>query len=409
MNFKDPVFLVYLITFTDLFAIGLVYPLLNTHFQALGASHTFIGFMSSLYSALQVFSGPVIGSLTDIKGRLFILKCSIFMCGICYGLLGFNKYLGFIVVIRLVIGCVKHIQTICKAIITDIIPHDKQSEAYGKSTAVASFGFILGPFIGGHISALPNGFTYVCLFTMVLFFINIAFVKKLETSYKEIERNKKKNIIAKRPFFQQFKDEVRNSISDLKNVDWHKNWSTFTLRSLFGLSVSTFFFNQSLIQKEKYHLSQKHSGYITSYFNIVGTCSAFFLDYINRLIRIKDSCGRMSFFFSLLAVSVIAMYISSSLYTYLFVLIPFSLTCTALRILSMELILKNTDEFHRGSLSGVSNSLMSIARFVTPLVTGILGDKFGEESVILFAVIPALAGTLLSYYGGKKSVKLHES
>ncbi|KAF7278267.1 hypothetical protein GWI33_008623 [Rhynchophorus ferrugineus] len=396
--------IVYIISFIDLFAVGLTFPLFSTHLKSLGASHTFIGILMSIYSALQVISGPLIGSWTDFRGRSFVLKSILLICAICYGLLGLTTSYVIIVCLRIVLGCTKHIQSICKAMITDLLPHDKHSAAFGKSAAVSSIGFIIGPLIGGHISELQNGFFYVSLLTGILFIFNLVVVFYFGLDDKK--NNQLRRHIQDINILQQMKHDFIKSVSDLKKVGWHRQWEPFTLRLLFGLSTSTYFSNQSLLLKERYNLSQKHIGYIMSYFSIVGSCSAYFLNQINKLLGTRNSGTRLLIFFGLLSLCVVAIYVSSNFYVYLYVLIPFSMSCSVLRIVSMEVILDSTDADHRGSLSGASNSMMSISRFLTPLVTGILGDFFGEESVILVAIIPALFGVVLSLHL-RKSIPLH--
>lgn len=85
-----------------------------------------------------------------------------------------DGFISFDFMFLLFLGIVKHIQSICKAVITDILPNEKHTEAFGKSAAISSIGFILGPLLGGQISEVANGFSYVCFFTMVLFFVNIG-------------------------------------------------------------------------------------------------------------------------------------------------------------------------------------------------------------------------------------------
>ncbi|KAJ8870628.1 hypothetical protein PR048_029651 [Dryococelus australis] len=60
-------------TSDDLFAVSLVMPLMSTHLRSLGASHFLIGLLGSTYSCLQLFSGPVVGSWSDIRGRRAVL------------------------------------------------------------------------------------------------------------------------------------------------------------------------------------------------------------------------------------------------------------------------------------------------------------------------------------------------
>lgn len=195
----------------------------------------------------------------------------------------------------------------------------------------------------------------------------------------------------------EMKQEIANTISNLLSIDWSKHWEAFTLRFLYGLAMSTFLGNQGLLLKEKYNLSQKYSGYVISYFSAVGTCSAFFLEKIKGLFKNNDCLTRLFTYFLIMTLSVIAIYTTPNIFMYICVLAPFSISHTALRIISMEMIMQDSNGDNTGSLSGASNSVMSVARFISSLLTGVLGDLFGEESIILVALVPALAGTFLSF------------
>nr|XP_023026470.1 major facilitator superfamily domain-containing protein 9-like isoform X2 [Leptinotarsa decemlineata] len=163
---------IYTISFLDLFAVGLTFPLFATFLRDLGSSHSTIGLLSATYSGIQVLSGPLIGSWSDIRDRKTVLKTTLLICAFCYGLLGATNSVVCIFFLRIVLGIVKHTQTICKAMITDLIPRKKQSETFGKSASLASLGFIIGPFVGGNLSELKHGFTYVSILTAGIFSIN---------------------------------------------------------------------------------------------------------------------------------------------------------------------------------------------------------------------------------------------
>ena len=71
-------------------------------------------------------------------------------------------------------GIFKHTQSICKAIIADTLPRERQVSAYGHTAGLGMLGFVVGPTIGGHIIEYPNGFLLVCYLTSVLFLINVG-------------------------------------------------------------------------------------------------------------------------------------------------------------------------------------------------------------------------------------------
>ncbi|XP_060524281.1 major facilitator superfamily domain-containing protein 9-like [Cylas formicarius] len=396
MKIQNALNVIYLISFTDLFAIGIIFPVLNTHLRSLGASHTLVGVFSSVYSGVQVLSGPVVGGWSDIKERKSVLVKVSLICGLCYALLGVTDSLSFIFAIRIVLGCVKHIQSICKAVIADIVPIENQTEAFGKSNAVSALGFILGPFIGGHLAEFENGFMYVGLLTMLLFFINIGLILCLPDVSNKKNDNHNTTEELEKNLFTQVIHELGKSAADMYTIDWNQFYEPFLLRFLFGLSVSTYFTNQSLLLKETYLLTQKQIGYVISYFSTIGLFSSFFLDKINGLYKSGDCLSRIFHFFIILALCILTIYIAPNLYILLVALIPLSFSSTVLRVVTMELILAKTSGLHRGSLSGASNSVMSISRFITPLLSGILADKLGEHSVILVAVIPAIFGVFVS-------------
>lgn len=61
------------LTLQDLFAVGLVVPLISSHVLSLGGTHIIVGLMGSFYSGLQLFSSPilVITHLTLIYHSIF--------------------------------------------------------------------------------------------------------------------------------------------------------------------------------------------------------------------------------------------------------------------------------------------------------------------------------------------------
>lgn len=79
-------------------------------------------------------------------------------------------------------------------------------------------------------------------------------------------------------------------------------------------------------------------------------------------------------------------------------LVPFSVSITILRIVTMELMISKSKNDEKGSLAGASNSVMSVARFVTPLTSGIIGDVFGESAVMLLAFVLSTCGSGLCVY-----------
>lgn len=206
------------------------------------------------------------------------------------------------------------------------------------------------------------------------------------------------------------KQEVVKAAQTLRSIDWKTYGDAFTIRFLFALAVSIYFSNQSLYLQEKYYLSQKHIGYILSFYNIVGTTSGLLIGYLTKTFYQNDNdCNkRLLHFFSVITVCYALLYFAPNIGTYIFILIPQGISSMIIRIVTMEFILSKPHTNKKGTISGALGSVMSIARFISPITSGIIGDVFGESAVMLSAVAPSLLATIICFklnYSSVKSVK----
>lgn len=194
----------------------------------------------------------------------------------------------------------------------------------------------------------------------------------------------------------RFLFELKKSILDLTEINWHSLWDAFLLRFLFALSTSIFFHNQSLYLKENYNLSQLYIGYSISFLSIVGSLSAFFFGAITKYFYRNDTnyLTRLFHFFTLYSLSFLGLYMSPNFPTFAIILIPFAVSNSLLRILSMELMLSKSSNETRGLIAGASNSVMSVARFVSPVMTGVIADSFGVGFTVALASVPSFVGVL---------------
>ncbi|XP_075231964.1 LDLR chaperone boca isoform X1 [Lycorma delicatula] len=165
----------YLLCFIDLFGASCIIPILGAHLRTLGFSHSLVGAISSAYAGTQLLSGPIVGSWSDSYGRKAVLCFTLLICALSYCLLGVATSFMLVLFIRVILGLMKHTQTICKALVADVIL-DKQPEIHGTLNAVAACGFMFGPVIGGHISEFDNGFLLICFMTGSLFLLNTVIV-----------------------------------------------------------------------------------------------------------------------------------------------------------------------------------------------------------------------------------------
>eukprot|EP00062_Callorhinchus_milii_P003051 gi/632939866/ref/XP_007883401.1/ PREDICTED: major facilitator superfamily domain-containing protein 9 isoform X2 [Callorhinchus milii] len=162
----------YVVGFLDLFGVSLIVPLLNRHIKCLGGSSTTTGLVGSVYGILQLFSGTVIGSWSDVVGRQRVLLVCLILSGLSYGLLGISSSIFLLILARIPMGIFKQTQSILKAILSDLVSDQDRTQVLGMLNGMSRMGFILGPVLGGYLVELDGGFyinSFICSF---IFFLN---------------------------------------------------------------------------------------------------------------------------------------------------------------------------------------------------------------------------------------------
>ncbi len=158
--------LIALIGFIDLVGIGLVYPMFASMlFQQdclmlpEGTSETVrgtcLGILLAAMPVTQFFSAPILGMLSDQKGRRKVL-----VPGLIIGCLGYmiamaavsmeNIYL--LLFSRVAVGISAGTAAVVGAALADISSHEEKAKNFGLFNMACGLGFTVGPFLGGVLS-----------------------------------------------------------------------------------------------------------------------------------------------------------------------------------------------------------------------------------------------------------------
>lgn len=170
---KSELGIIFLVVFIDLVGFGIVIPILPYYARQFGASATELGWLMTVYSAMQFFFAPVWGRLSDQIGRRPVLLTT--MAGTAVSLvgLGLAPSLTWLFVARTFAGvCGANIST-ATAYIADVTAPEDRAKGMGMIGAAFGLGFIFGPAIGGVLSKF--GFAVPMFFAAALSAANIAF------------------------------------------------------------------------------------------------------------------------------------------------------------------------------------------------------------------------------------------
>jgi len=73
---RSPLLAIFLIVAVDVLGLTIMIPLLPFYAEKMGASPTEVGWLIGIYAACQLFSGPLLGRLSDHTGRKPLLLVS---------------------------------------------------------------------------------------------------------------------------------------------------------------------------------------------------------------------------------------------------------------------------------------------------------------------------------------------
>ena len=138
----------------DVLGFGLVIPIMPKLVAALShggvsAGARDYGWLLSLYSLMQFFFSPILGTLSDRFGRRPILLLSLLFSGLDYVILALAPTLLWLYIGRILSGITGASFTAANAYIADVSRPEERSQNFGLVGAAFGIGFILGPALGG--------------------------------------------------------------------------------------------------------------------------------------------------------------------------------------------------------------------------------------------------------------------
>jgi len=151
---RSPIFVLFLTVFIDLVGFGIIIPVLPLYAEHFHASPMAIGWLTGIYSGMQIIFTPILGKLSDRFGRRPILIVSIAGTAIGFALMGMANALPLLFVARILAGITGGNISIPQAYIADVTPPEQRSRSMGLIGAAFGLGFTFGPMIGGIMSRI---------------------------------------------------------------------------------------------------------------------------------------------------------------------------------------------------------------------------------------------------------------
>ncbi len=365
---------IFIVVFVDLLGFSLILPLLPYYAETFGADAFATGLVVAAYAVAQLFGAPILGRLSDRVGRRPVLLLSI--AGSCAGfvLLGVANALWVLFASRLIDGLTGGNISVAQAYIADVTDQKTRAKALGMIGAAFGLGFIIGPAVGGALSAY--GYAVPAFAAAALSFFNlIAVFVWLPESLTDARRA----ILARqaRPPFT-----LRALWAALNRP---RVGPLLHTRLFFGLAFATFQTIFALYAQYRLGLTAQMTGYVLAY---VGVLSVIVQGLLIGRLTARVSETRLIFTASIImAVSLLAWAFIPDLVTLLVVLAPLSFAGGVLNTVLNSALTKSVDPEEIGGTLGLSASLESLTRVIAPSAGGFLLETLGTWAPGVFSAI----------------------
>ncbi len=117
---RSPLFVLFLTVFIDMVGFGIIIPVLPLYAERFNASPMAIGWLTGIYSGMQIIFTPILGKLSDRFGRRPILMLSLAGTALGFALMGMAGSLLLLFVARIIAGITGGNISIPQAYIADV-------------------------------------------------------------------------------------------------------------------------------------------------------------------------------------------------------------------------------------------------------------------------------------------------
>ena len=153
----SPLFVIFLTVFIDMVGFGIVIPVLPLYAEHFHATPVEIGWLTGIYSGMQIIFMPILGRLSDRFGRRPVLIVSLTGTALGFLVMGWASSLPLLFAARIIDGATGGNISTAQAYIADVSTPENRSRSMGLIGVAFGLGFTFGPVIGGILSRSRTG------------------------------------------------------------------------------------------------------------------------------------------------------------------------------------------------------------------------------------------------------------
>ncbi|MFZ3584768.1 TCR/Tet family MFS transporter [Loktanella sp. DJP18] len=152
-----PVLFILITVVIDAMGIGLILPVMPDLIQSveggrLANAALWGGVLATVFAVMQFLFGPLIGALSDSRGRRPVLLVALAVMALDYLLMALAHTIWLLILGRIIGGITAATQSTGAAYMADISKPEEKAANFGLIGAAFGVGFVIGPLIGGGLA-----------------------------------------------------------------------------------------------------------------------------------------------------------------------------------------------------------------------------------------------------------------
>lgn len=384
--------------FTAMLGMGIVVPLMAFYAENLGATGIWLGVIFSAFSLSRLIFMPLIGRLSDKRGRkIFIISGLLVYCivSVAY-VFAYDVY--SLSLVRFVHGFGSAmVIPVAMAYVGEIAPRGREGEYMGTFTISFFLGMGFGPFIGGVVrdmAGMESVFYLMTAFSAFSFAVSILFLPNI------IIKNDNKNY-SNSNFGPKTKNYSKTNPNPKTNPNSNVDFkivfrnriigSIFFYRFIYALGAGGIMAFLPLLASN-INLNSTQIG-VAIAFNV------FITAFLQRPFgKVADRYGKTALISYGLFLSGLSLSIMPRVFNFYSLLALSSIMGLGGAIslpAALAVMAQEGRIYGHGSLMGLFNSAMSLGMILGPLVSGIIMDLFEVNFIFYFIGGATVMGSVL--------------
>ena len=363
--------------FAVMLGMGIIAPLMPLYAENMGASGIWLGVIFASYSLSRLLFVPVIGRMSDQKGRKKIIAIGLFLYSLFSLAYVFAGNEWQLTLVRFLQGVASAMTLpIIMALIGDLSPKGKEGRYMGYFNVSRFLGMGLGPMLGGSLNdayGINSAFYALSALTALTFVFVLFFLKEEPTPVQKMK-------IKKKPSYKKiWQIKIMKGLLIFRFVSALGRGSIMSFLAIYAFSYGITAFQVGVILMA----------------NIV------FLSFLQIPFgKMADRVSKLKMILIGGAITIISLLFMPSTGNFYLLLILNVLwgTGRAMSIPATSAI--NTIEgrkFGMGSAMGLFMSAMYAGMVVAPLISGVLMQTIGIKYVFYFSGLATFSGVLIFY------------